>query len=1190
MMFMKKKIISAIKNNLLDNNNKQNFFSYDNIPCAIILTKPNGKIVYANQFAENILNIKKEILLASTLFNLTLKQNHENIKKALDISYKKQKVQNLVVPVIQGKDSKNKFFEIALNKSLSNEIIIRFSEIKQTNELDIKLIEKTEFFEKEANENKNLLSQIIDNLPVALFIKKYPEGKYVTWNKKSEEIFNRKAEDVIGKTKHDEITKDQDTFFTDQDKKVFDTKQDLKIPKEIISTKKDSVRILHTTKTPVFNKDGDPLYLIGMSDDITQKTKTEKRLKETNSKYQMLMENIKKGVVIIQQEKIIFANSFMATLLKKPENDLMGLNIFDIIPPKNTSAMKEILEQITNPLFNQKTCNFYDIELQNTIGETIPLIFYGTESIHLGKKVIICFFRTKKNTFAKKDSDKEKELLSKFQNIFYYNNHPLAVMNSTGYLSSLNEKGQETFGFTKEDRNFYTNIYIMPMFKLHARKLLVQNKETNTIASIDFDKLKKQFPNRIRKSGKLNLQLSLTPLNIENKNTDWLISIKEPCEQKDMQISSKTKVACFNQPFFICNENREILDYNLPAKELLFFNNNIEGLKLENIFAQKNNKEIKNIFHDLKELKTIKNKIYLLKQERENGSFKNLEVNISASQIASKNPKKPINYIFIINNIEPKKDALDTLKLQNRKHQALLKCVEDIICFTEIKNNNTFANFKDIYNPNNFLGYTKKELEMLNLEDILSNPKKGNTKEAKIFLKNTISKLNDTPAFSFITKAYNKDKKEITIKVWLSKVNSNNKNQLLIVLRDITSSYSCDTILQKKDTELQNLISTLPDMYIKTDIEGNIADYLTNKKTFDKTISIKDALKENIKNIVPESLYENIIFNIKESLSNNSFNLETYKYKTKSSEKYIEVQFIPLIKEQQVAILIKQANYKIEFETKLQNLSKVAIGNDDKFTEKLDSILALGQKIFKTETAFLMRFIDEDTGYIAYSSNNTIFRRGEMHVIPKFVRQVLDDKIISSQNIDQTDLKNTMLSDKNIKSVISAPIYISSKIKGCLCFADTKINIQETNIDKEFLGLIATLISQSLEIRQDNKLLSSRKNIFKYMLDDLETPSLIIDDKYKIEYINSNFEDLVDAEIKSLKGKNFFKKFFPNSNTQAEHDFENEYLTTKENTFQIYGQMLLGKKDYININLRCMVLENKFGKAESYVLILEKHL
>ena len=41
---------------------------------------------------------------------------------------------------------------------------------------------------------------MIEQLPVAVFMKSVKDGKYIFWNKASEEIFDLHASDVIGRT------------------------------------------------------------------------------------------------------------------------------------------------------------------------------------------------------------------------------------------------------------------------------------------------------------------------------------------------------------------------------------------------------------------------------------------------------------------------------------------------------------------------------------------------------------------------------------------------------------------------------------------------------------------------------------------------------------------------------------------------------------------------------------------------------------------------------------------------------------------------------------------------------------------------------------------------------------------------------------------------------------------------------
>jgi adenylate cyclase len=70
----------------------------------------------------------------------------------------------------------------------------------------------------------------------------------------------------------------------------------LDIPEEPIETKDQGRRILHTKKIPICDDTGEPQYLLGISEDITDRKRTENALRESEEQYRSIFENAAEGI------------------------------------------------------------------------------------------------------------------------------------------------------------------------------------------------------------------------------------------------------------------------------------------------------------------------------------------------------------------------------------------------------------------------------------------------------------------------------------------------------------------------------------------------------------------------------------------------------------------------------------------------------------------------------------------------------------------------------------------------------------------------------------------------------------------------------------------------------------------------------------------------------------------------------
>jgi PAS domain S-box-containing protein len=136
--------------------------------------------------------------------------------------------------------------------------------------------------EMQVKERTHFLTSILENIPDMIFVKDAKTLRFVQFNRAGEALLGYGRSQLIGKSDYDFFPKDQADFFTKKDREVLQKKGATDIPEETIDTRHLGLRILHTKKIPIYDPEGKPKYLLGISEDITvrKKAEEEKRARE----------------------------------------------------------------------------------------------------------------------------------------------------------------------------------------------------------------------------------------------------------------------------------------------------------------------------------------------------------------------------------------------------------------------------------------------------------------------------------------------------------------------------------------------------------------------------------------------------------------------------------------------------------------------------------------------------------------------------------------------------------------------------------------------------------------------------------------------------------------------------------------------------------------------------------------------
>ena len=130
---------------------------------------------------------------------------------------------------------------------------------------------------EEITRTQDFITSVLENLPNMVFVKEAKELRFVMFNKAGEDLTGFSRQDLVGKNDYDFFPKEDAEFFTSKDRKVLEEGKLLDIPEETLRSREKGPRILHTKKIPIFDKSGKAQYLLGISEDITDRKNQEER-------------------------------------------------------------------------------------------------------------------------------------------------------------------------------------------------------------------------------------------------------------------------------------------------------------------------------------------------------------------------------------------------------------------------------------------------------------------------------------------------------------------------------------------------------------------------------------------------------------------------------------------------------------------------------------------------------------------------------------------------------------------------------------------------------------------------------------------------------------------------------------------------------------------------------------------------
>jgi diguanylate cyclase (GGDEF)-like protein/PAS domain S-box-containing protein len=131
---------------------------------------------------------------------------------------------------------------------------------------------------KERDRTRAFLDLVIENVPATLVVKDAREHRYVLVNRAAEEFFGMSREEMIGKNAHDLFPQKDADYITACDEESVRSGRHLFLEEHPVHTPRKGVRLMTSKRITIAGDDGQPQYLLGFLEDVTERRRAEAQI------------------------------------------------------------------------------------------------------------------------------------------------------------------------------------------------------------------------------------------------------------------------------------------------------------------------------------------------------------------------------------------------------------------------------------------------------------------------------------------------------------------------------------------------------------------------------------------------------------------------------------------------------------------------------------------------------------------------------------------------------------------------------------------------------------------------------------------------------------------------------------------------------------------------------------------------
>ncbi|MEL6247596.1 MAG: PAS domain S-box protein [Cyanobacteria bacterium J06627_15] len=206
--------------------------------------------------------------------------------------------------------------------------------------------------EEGLRQSQQFLHTIVENLPLNIWSKNVQDDfRYELINQESEWILGFPRERGLGKNDHELLSQELADYYRQEDWLVIEQGHPTIVSKALTRADTGELAYIRSIKVPLFDSQGNPKYLLGIGEDVTESTHREEALRKSEERFRTLIENVPGAVYRCHADDwrtMTFLSDAVIDITGYPASDFINnaVRVFAaLIPPNHYQRVHDTIQQ-----------------------------------------------------------------------------------------------------------------------------------------------------------------------------------------------------------------------------------------------------------------------------------------------------------------------------------------------------------------------------------------------------------------------------------------------------------------------------------------------------------------------------------------------------------------------------------------------------------------------------------------------------------------------------------------------------------------------------------------------------------------------------------------------------------------------------------------------------------------------------